>query len=487
MRDVTNTGTTLSVLRALTGGDVRGDESVVVRSVTHDSREVDLDTLFVAVRGFTVDGHRFVPSIAGSAAAAVVEEWVDTDLPQLRVADTRMAMGLVSDAVYGHPSSKIDVIGVTGTNGKTTVTYMIEAIVAASGRVAGRLGTTGAAIGGRSVPVARTTPEASELHRLLSDMVADGVDVAAIEVSSHALRLGRVEGVRFAVAAFTNLSQDHLDFHTDMEDYFEAKASLFDGRSSREVVCVTDPWGRKLRSRRPDSVAVGFDDGDVRARHLRTALDRSTFALETPMGTAEVTMPLGGTFNVANALVAAACALEVGIELDAIAAGLRARTHVPGRMEPIDAGQPFVVLVDYAHAPEGIRRVIADARRACDGRVIVVVGAGGDRDRDKRPLMGEAAGGADVAIITSDNPRTEDPDTIIDAVLAGTSGSHAQVQRVVDRRTAISEAIGQATPGDVVLILGKGHEPGQEVAGVVHPFDDRLEARSSLAAVGYDT
>jgi UDP-N-acetylmuramoyl-L-alanyl-D-glutamate--2,6-diaminopimelate ligase len=480
------TGTTLTALRDAVGGELRGPADVRIRHVTHDSRSAEGETVFIAVRGFNVDGHRFVPSLVGRAAAAVVEDWIDADIPQLRVADTRLAMGRIADIVYGRPSSLFDIIGVTGTNGKTTVTYMLEAIIGAGGRIAGRLGTTGAAIAGAPIPLVRTTPEASELHRLLADMVDRGVDVAAVEVSSHALRLGRVEGVRFAVAAFTNLSQDHLDFHSDMDDYFDAKASLFDGRARSEVVWIADPWGRKLATMRPGSVAVGFDDGDVRASHVSTGLDRSTFALETPLGTAEVVLPLGGTFNVANAALAAACALEVGIDLEAIVAGLRRQLVVPGRMEPIDAGQPFVVLVDYAHAPDGIQRVVADARRSAAGRVIVVIGAGGDRDRDKRPLMGRAAAAADVAIITSDNPRSEDPNAIIAAVLAGTDGGRARVERIPDRRHAIQAAIDQAREDDVVLILGKGHETGQEIAGEVHRFDDRDEARVALRAAGFD-
>ncbi|MDH3500025.1 MAG: UDP-N-acetylmuramoyl-L-alanyl-D-glutamate--2,6-diaminopimelate ligase [Acidimicrobiia bacterium] len=479
---------TLADLAELVGGTTRGNASVPISDVTHDSRDVGTGSLFVAIRGFTIDGHQFVPDLAGTAGAAAVEEWIEADIPQILVDDTRAALGQLADAVYGHPSGDMAVVGVTGTNGKTTVTYLVESIVHAAGGKPARIGTTGASINGRSMPSPRTTPEASDLHRLLAEMVAAGVTVAAIEVSSHALSLGRVDGVDFEVAAFTNLSQDHLDFHIDMEDYFRAKAKLFNGRASTEVIWVDDTYGRRLFDQRcGHAISVGFDDADVRASNVSTGLERSTFLLETPRGRIPVELPLGGGFNIANALVAAACSLQVEIDLDAIADGLRSISPVPGRMEPVDRGQPFSVLVDYAHSPGGVQIVVDAVRRITDGRVIVVVGAGGDRDREKRPLMGAAAARADVLIVTSDNPRSEDPDLIIDAVLSGTSDSQARIVREADRKTAIVLAVAEAAAGDVVLVLGKGHEPGQDIDGVVHPFHDREVVAEALAGAGYGT
>lgn len=479
---------TLATLAQHVGAQLRGVGDVWIEDVTHDSRAAGPRTLFVAVRGFTVDGHRYVADLAGRAGAAAVEEWVEADIPQLLVADSRLALGRLADVVHGHPSRAMAVVGVTGTNGKTTVTYMIESIVRAAGGRPARVGTTGASVNGQSVPVPRTTPEASDLHRLLATMAQAGISVASIEVSSHALQLGRVEGVDFAVAGFTNLSQDHLDFHGDMESYFRTKAKLFDGRARSEVIWIDDPYGRRLYERRSHvAMSVGFDDADVRASQVRTTLGRSSFLLETPGGKVPVELPLGGEFNVANAAIAAACVLPIDFDLEAIAEGLQAVPPIPGRMERIERGQPFAVLVDYAHTPGGIEIVVDAARRVASGRVIVVVGAGGDRDRDKRSQMGAAGARADVLIVTSDNPRSEDPDAIIDEVVAGISAGTEHVVREPDRRAAIHLAMDLAAPGDAVLVLGKGHEPGQEIGGVVLPFDDRNVVAEALAAAGYGT
>jgi UDP-N-acetylmuramoyl-L-alanyl-D-glutamate--2,6-diaminopimelate ligase len=469
----------LARLAAVVGGRVSGDGAVVPDDVRHDSRSVGAGDLFVARRGARSDGHDFAAAaVERGAAALCVEHLLDLPVPQLVVADARRALPALAAEVHGHPAESLTVIGVTGTNGKTTVTYMLEAIVSAAGRRAGVVGTVGARIAGTPAALERTTPESSDLQRLLRAMVDAGVDVAALEVSSHALRLGRVDGIVFDVAAFTNLSQDHLDFHGTMEDYFATKATLFTpSRARRGVVCIDDDHGRRLAASATvpvTTVAVGAA-GDVTATDVDLTPDGSTFVLGAGDGAATVRLPLAGSFNVANAAVAGAAAVAAGIDLETVRRGLEALPGVPGRFESVRAGQDFAVIVDYAHTPDAVASVITQARRLCDGRVIAVLGAGGDRDRAKRPAMGAALASADVAVVTSDNPRSEDPDAIIAAVLAGATGAGDAAEIVVepDRRSAIAVALGRARHGDVVLVLGKGHEQGQEFAAGSVPFDDR--------------
>jgi UDP-N-acetylmuramoyl-L-alanyl-D-glutamate--2,6-diaminopimelate ligase len=475
----------LSELAGLVGGDIVGDGRTPIRDVTHDSRQAGPGVLFVAVPGFTSDGHDFVPSaIAKGTAAVAVEHRQESPIPQLVVPDTREALPHLAAAVHHHPSRQMQVVGVTGTNGKTTVVYLLESIAEAAGVTSAVVGTIGARIAGRSVPSGRTTPESADLQRLLARMVDEDVRLAAIEVSSHALALHRVDEVSFAVAAFTNLTQDHLDFHEDMDDYFAAKASLFDEkRTRRAVIWVDDPYGSRLAgSLAIPVIRVGFGlDADVRARSIEVTPTGSRFELVVREGSRLVELPLGGVFNIENALVAAACAREIGLTLDDIDRGIRSVGQIPGRFEKIDGGQPFAVIVDYAHTPEGITAVLNAVRGVSQGHVIVVVGAGGDRDRRKRPLMGAAAARANIAIITSDNPRSEDPLVIIDEVVAGIGDGNAVLHVVPDRRSAIRTAVRMASGGDVVLILGKGHEQGQEISGRVEPFDDRAVARAELA------
>jgi len=476
----------LARLAEAVDGLVLGDGAVPITDVTHDSRSAGPGVLFTAIRGFTADGHDYVPAAiaAGCPAVCVEDAGLVGATPAIVVADTRRALGSLAAEVHHRPSDHLRVVGVTGTNGKTTVTHLVESIAAAAGVPHGIVGTVGARIGGRPVPVARTTPEASDFQRLLASMVDEGVDVAAVEVSSHALSLGRVAATRFEVAAFTNLSPDHLDFHGDMESYFEAKASLFD-QAGRAVVWIDDPAGRRLAESIDVPVTtVAMDGADVGARRVSTTFAGSTFHVDGPGGGADVTLPLAGRFNVANALVAAGIAAALGIAWDSIAAGIAAVPPVPGRFELVATGREFTVVVDYAHTPDGIRAAVAAAREilAGTGRVIVVVGAGGDRDRAKRPLMGHAAAQADVAVLTTDNPRTESPDAILAEVAAGASGP-ALVKQVVDRRAAIRVALEEAAPGDAVLVLGKGHEQGQDFGSVVHPFDDRMVAAEEAAAL----
>jgi len=466
-------------------GELSGDGAVALHDVTHDSRSAGPGSLFVAVPGQTSDGHRFVDQAVGrGAVAALVEEFVLPDsIPQLKVADTRRVLGKVASWVHGDPSRDLEIIGVTGTNGKTTVTVMLEAIAEAAGRSFGRIGTLGVTIRGNMLPQALTTPEGSDLQRTLKKMVDGGVSMVAMEVSSHSLALHRVEGTFFKVAAFTNLSQDHLDFHGTMENYYGAKARLFNGHSSAYVVDVTSSAGRRLA----DSLSVdqvvtvgrgsGHDvaifqpDANLFAARFRCEIDGQSLPLE---------IQPGGLHNVHNAALAAACAVEVGIDTEAIIKGLAAVKRVRGRLDPVDLGQSFGVLVDYAHSPEAVESVISTAKSHAKGRVIVVVGAAGERDPTKRPLLGEAAAAADLAVITSDNPRREDPDTLVKKVLEGTGGGSAQVLAEVDREKAIRLAIDQAEPEDMVLILGKGHETYQDFGTRVVPFDDRAIAADHL-------
>jgi len=395
-------------------------------------------------------------------------------------------MGPLAARVHGDPSRRLRLVGVTGTNGKTTTCHLVESIATAAGLVPALVGTVGARLAGEEVAVARATPEAADFQRLLARMVTAGVQVAAVEVSSHALALGRVAGSRFAVAAFTNLTQDHLDFHPDMEAYYQAKASLFRPElADRAVVWVDDPYGERLAATTPLPVTrVGrHGRADIGAAEVELRLDGSSFLLVGAGPPVPVRLRLAGAFNVSNALVAAAIAAALGIGSDSIAAGIGALARVPGRFEIVETGRDCTVVVDYAHTPDGVAAVIGTARDLVGrGRVIAVVGAGGDRDRAKRPLMGSAAAGADLAFITSDNPRSEDPLAIIAEVRSGAGGGPAEVRVEPDRRRAIRGALEAARRGDVVLILGKGHETGQQFADRVVPFDDRLVAREEAQA-----
>jgi UDP-N-acetylmuramoyl-L-alanyl-D-glutamate--2,6-diaminopimelate ligase len=360
----------------------------------------------------------------------------------------------------------------------------VRSLLEAAGRRCGLLGTVTSVVAGEERPVERTTPEAIDLQRTFAEMLAGGDEACAIEVSSHALELRRADGIHFAAAVFTNLTQDHLDFHPSMEDYFQAKRRLFGGDVATRIVNLDDPYGRRLADEFPDAVTFAIDtDADYRATDLRTGFEGSEFTLRSQSGEHAVSLCLPGRFNVANALAAWAVARVLGVEPERLAAALGEAGRVPGRFEPVVEGQPFAVLIDYAHTPDSLENVLNAARELADHRVLVVFGAGGDRDRGKRPLMGEiAARLADVAIVTSDNPRSEDPDAIVDEVLAGARG--ASVEREVDRRAAIARAVALAEPGDVVVIAGKGHEQGQEFAGGrKEPFDDVAVAREALRKV----
>ncbi len=479
---------------------LRGDPGAVVASVAHDTRRVERDALFCCVPGRTVDGHDLAgDAVAAGAVALLVERYLDASgvaaVPQVRVPSVRAFMGPVAAAVHGHPSEALSVLGVTGTNGKTTVTYLLEAMVREAGGHPGVIGTIEVRVDGRAEPGAHTTPEAPDLQALLARMRDAGCDTIAMEVSSHALDMGRVNGTRFAVGCFTNLSHEHLDYHGTLGAYFEAKAALFDPATTGvAAVNVADPHGvrlnercrvRGLATRTWAAPAVPAVPAEVRAEEVRVGPGWSTFRLVAPEcpGGEAVRIGLLGRYNVANAVGAAATGLAAGLPLDAVVMGLEEATVVPGRMERVDAGQDFTVVVDYAHTPDALRHVLVAAReltRRGDARVIVVFGAGGDRDPSKRPLMGQLAEElADLVIVTTDNARSEEPAAIARAIRAGLRDP-ASVVVELDRRTAIGLAVGAARPGDVVVVAGKGHEQGQTAAGVTVPFDDRTVARQCL-------
>jgi UDP-N-acetylmuramoyl-L-alanyl-D-glutamate--2,6-diaminopimelate ligase len=478
-------GSTVGDVSALVGGRLIGDPDVRLDDVTHDSRMAGPAVLFVAVRGASHDGHDFVTSAfqAGSPAVAV-EASQEIPVAQIVVDDTRAVMGPMASRVHGDPSTDLAVVGVTGTNGKTTVTHYVEWLVSRAGRTAGLIGTVHTRVGASELVSVRTTPEATDFQRLLAEMRVLGADVVAAEVSSHALEMNRVTGTRFEVAAFTNLSQDHLDFHGSMDAYRQAKERLFrEYEIGTAVVNVADPVGAGIARWAEMPVLTVGRGGSVQALNVETSLRGSTFELVTDRGSAHVESSLIGGFNVENALVAAGCCLALGLTIDDIATGLGTLEGVPGRFEQVSGDSEVHVIVDYAHTPGGVEQAISVASSVTDGRVIAVVGAGGDRDRDKRPLMGSAASHADLAVLTSDNPRSEDPGQILAEVASGVA-EERRVATEVDRRAAIEMAIEMALPGDVVLILGKGHETGQEAMGQILPFDDRVVAREILAGRG---
>ena len=472
-----------AVAAAVPGAEIRGDASIPVGEATFDSRQVVPGALFFCVPGAGADGHDFAEDAARSGAAAlVVERWLDLDLPQVQVPFARRAMGPMSAAVFGEPARSLTIVGVTGTNGKTTVVHLLDAVFLAAGRRTGAIGTVGAHVAGDPIPLARTTPEAPDLQRLLARMRDAAVTTVAMEVSSHALDQGRVDGVVFDAAVFTNLSQDHLDHHGSMESYFEAKASLFvPGRTEHALVNLDDPWGRRLLDVAVPVTTFGLDPGaDVRAEDVRATADGLAFRV----GEREVTSPLRGAFNVSNCLAAIASSGVIGVETADAIRGVASAGQVAGRMEPVGAGQDFLVVVDYAHTPDSIRTVLAAARPLATGRVIVVFGCGGDRDRAKRFPMGAAATeGADLTVITTDNPRSEDPNGIIADVERGAAAGRGRYVVEPDRRSAIRLALGDALPGDVVVVAGKGHESEQELAGGSVPFDDRVVVREELEAL----
>jgi UDP-N-acetylmuramoyl-L-alanyl-D-glutamate--2,6-diaminopimelate ligase len=487
-----------SLSRAMDAQRLVGSGSVEVSALAYDSRDVRPGTLFFCVRGFTSDGHDFAAAAAERGAAAlVVERELDAatvrGIPQAVVANARAAMAPAADLFYGSPTSDLTVAAVTGTNGKTTTAFLLYAILAAAGRRPGLVGTVEWRIGGERRAAVHTTPEAIDLQATFREMLDAGDRSCALEASSHASALHRLDRVRFSALVFTNLSQDHLDFHGSMEAYYEAKRVLFltrgpDGRLPPAAVNIGDAYGRRLAAelRRAGGELLTFGlepDADVHPASLELTAAGASFAAAG----IEVTTRLRGRFNVENVLGAVAAARLLELADDAIGVGVGHLRGVPGRLEPVEEGQPFTVLIDYAHSPDALERVLEAAREISRGRVICVFGCGGDRDRAKRPLMGEVVRRlADELVVTSDNPRSEDPTAIIDEILAGT-GQGPGVSVEPDRRRAIGAAVGTATDGDVVVIAGKGHEQGQTFADRTVPFSDVDEARDALRRLASGT
>lgn len=473
------------LLAVVPGAELRGRADAMIRDVTYRSSAVRKGSLFFCVPGTLVDGHDFAAQADSAGAGAVVcQRPVAVRCPQVMVPSVRKAMGPMSAAFFGRSADRMTLIGVTGTNGKTTTTYLLESIFRAARLVPGVIGTTGVRIAGRPVPFDRTTPEAPDLQRLLADMLAEGVQAVAMEVSSHGLDQHRVDGTRYSGAIFTNLSQDHLDYHGTMDAYFEAKARLFAPEmTERAAVNADGPEGRSLAERADvPTLTFGLDDPAVDVRGERVELSSSGLSFD--VGALGITSVLRGRFNVYNCLGAVVAARQVGVEDEAISQGIATLRGIPGRLEPVEAGQPYPVLVDYAHTPDSLDNVLRAARAFTRGRLIVVFGCGGDRDRGKRPLMGEAATRlADLSVLTSDNPRSEDPEAIIADIEAGARRGEGAFVAEPNRRAAIRLALAEAAADDVVVIAGKGHETGQQFADRTVPFDDRLVAAEEVASL----
>ncbi len=472
-----------ALIRALAPSEVTGARPVAIGDLAYDTHAVSEGALFFCVRGARVDGHALAwEAIERGAAALVVERALDVDIPQLVVEDVRAAMAVAADVFFGEPTRELEIAGVTGTNGKTTTAILLHSMLDVAGRRPGLVGTVRWIVGGEERRAGFTTPEAIELQRLFREMVDAGDRGAVIEASSHGSAFRRLDRVRLDALVFTNLSQDHLDLHGTMEEYFQAKRRLFTGpQPPPAAVNVGDEWGQRLAaelvaSHRAPLVTFGLGEGaEIRPADLELTVVGSRFEA----GGIEIETPLRGIFNVENVLGAIAAGLLLDLDEESIQQGVAKVSQVSGRFEAIDAGQPFAVLVDYAHTPDSLATALRAARGLGEGRVIVVFGAGGDRDRGKRALMGKVAvERADVAVVTSDNPRSEDPLAIIQDVLQGTG---MDVEIDPDRRSAIRRALELAEPGDVVVVAGKGHEQGQEIAGEVQPFDDRLVVREALA------
>lgn len=468
-----------------------GADPVFVTGISLSSQRVRPGDLYAALPGARAHGIDFAAAAVSAGAVAVLTDpdgaaRADASTPVLVVDSPRAVLGRLAARVYGDPAESMRMIGVTGTQGKTTTTRLLESGLTQQGETAAVIGTVGTRVAGEDVRTALTTPEAPDLHGLFAMMRERGVTTCAMEVSSHALVMGRVDGVVFDLAVFLNLGRDHLDFHTDVEDYYRAKAALFTpDRARRALVNVDDEHGRRLAAECPiplRTFAVAAE-ADWRATDVTLRADGSSFVVAGPGGVRIAAgCPLPGEYNVSNTLAAVAAAAESGLDPTRVAAGIAAGAGVPGRLERVDAGQDFLVVVDYAHKPDAVEAAIGALRPLTDGRVIVVLGAGGDRDPGKRPIMAAlAADLADVLVVTDDNPRTEDPAAIRAAMLAGITTGNAEVLEIGDRRAAIRAALERAAPGDVVLVAGKGHETGQEIDGVVHPFDDREVVREELA------
>ncbi len=475
---VTHSTTMRSLLEVLEAPSPSGAADVPISGLAYRSDRVRPGDAFFAIRGFVHDGHAFAAdAVSRGAAVLVVERALEgLSIPQVVVVNTRIALAIGAAAFFDQPSSALDVVGITGTNGKTTTTYLLDSILRADGRTTGLIGTVETRVAHERRPAGRTTPESADLQALLAEMRDRGVSGVAMEVSSHAIDLHRIDGIRFAAVAFTNLTQDHLDYHHTLEEYASVKRRLFeDFHAGTRVVNVDDALGAAMASELGVECTVGrAERADVRALDEHGDARGTAFTLRTPSGEARVRLPLAGAYNVSNSLVAAGCAVSLDVDLTTVVTGLETAPQVPGRLERVDAGQAFAIIVDYAHTPDSLEKAVAAVAAVTVGRVIVVFGCGGDRDPEKRPLMGRAAGRlADHVVVTTDNPRSEDPVGIILQIEDGLREMGASWQVEVDRRQAIAAAVSQAAPGDSVLIAGKGHEDYQIFADRTIHFDDR--------------
>jgi UDP-N-acetylmuramoyl-L-alanyl-D-glutamate--2,6-diaminopimelate ligase len=490
------------------GAVVHGDPAVDVTEAVYDSRKAGPGSLFVAIKGAVVDGNQYVDAARKKGASAVAsEQRPQPGVPWVQVPEAREALALFSAAVLGDPAEALELVGVTGTNGKTTTTYLIDAALRAAGHRTGLLGTVQYRIGDRLATAVRTTPESSDLQALFKEMVDEGCRYAVLEVSSHSLELKRVHGLGFRTAVFTNLTRDHLDFHGDMDAYFAAKRRLFAERLRPDGQAILNADDGRVKELREASVADVWTYGieqpaDFRASHIFLSLEGTRFRMDTPLGSYEVMSPLIGSFNVSNILAGFAAAASLGISPEAALQGLTSVAGVPGRLERVQAGQPFTVVVDYAHTDDALKNLLETVRQLDPRRLITVFGCGGDRDRSKRPLMGAVASRlSDVVVVTSDNPRSEPPEAILEEIQRGMGVAggpesppasrsgvgfiplprRAERHVIVDRREAITRALEMAEPGDAVVIAGKGHETYQVLRDRTIPFDDRQVARDALS------
>jgi len=466
-----------------------GKEDQEITGIAFHSKEVKAGYIFVCIAGMKTDGHIYInEAVKRGARAIVVEKWQDlpNGVSQVAVANTRIALAGLSRIFFNDPTSKLKLIGVTGTNGKTTTTMFIESIFTAAGLTTGILGTIEYKTKNKQLPVERTTPESYDLQSMFSQMVKSGVEVAAMEVSSHAVDLHRIDGCKFDALVFTNLSQDHLDYHGSLQNYFEAKQKLFLDYAGEEcafIININDIYGKIIADiPNPKKILFGFNESaQVKAQAIRLGNRESRFTLELDSGSIEIDLKLLGLFNIYNALAAVSVGLSFGLSLEVIKNGLEAVENVPGRFESIDGGQKFSVIVDYAHTPDGLEKALVAAREITKGKLIVVFGCGGDRDRKKRPLMGKVAGTlSDYSIITSDNPRSEQPSAIIAEIERGLKKVTSDYCINIDRREAIYKAIAIAQENDCIVLAGKGHETYQEFKDQTIPFDDRTIAKEAL-------
>lgn len=483
------------LLQGVEGLETRAIPEIEATSLAYDSRRVKPGALFFAIAGEKADGHKFVASALDSGALAVVSERPapqSIPSPWIRVPKIRRALAAASRNFYGHPESRLKLVGITGTNGKTTTSYLIESILRAAGIVPGVFGTIEYRLGGRTVPAVNTTPESLDLVSYLAELAAAGGEAAVMEVSSHALAQERVWGLHFAAAIFTNLTRDHLDYHKDFESYFAAKRRLFEGLGAGPpdvaVINLDDPWGARLLDLPyPRRLTYGFEsDAKIKAKRFTQSAAGLEATLSMPEGELRLKSPLIGRANLYNIAAASAAASALGVPNDKIREGIQNLRCVPGRFERVDLGQPFLVIVDYAHTDDALRNVLKTARELTREKLMVVFGCGGDRDRAKRPLMGEAAGSlSDLAVLTSDNPRSEDPIAIMNDALVGLQKTGNPYLLEVERQRAIEKALGSAREGDVVVIAGKGHETYQILKDRTIPFDDRQVARRVLSELGF--